>query len=160
LDLLDSGRGLLLQYGGYLVGVGLDSPLSDQIPEEPARSYSDGTLLGVELHIGFSEESECFFQILHMVGAIKTLHKHVDIHLPCVPDQLLENFINHSLESGSFVLQAEGHDFVAVDGAAGGEGRLVLVFWMHPNLIVSLVDIHEAEKFVTRCHIDHLVYAG
>ena len=158
MDLLDSDRGLHLQYGEYPVEAGLDSPLIDQISKELA-SYSKSTLLRIELYIEISE-TESFPQILHIVGVIETLHKHVDIHLHFVPDQLLENFINHSLESGSFVLQAEGHDFVAVDGAAGGEGRLVLVFWMHPNLIVFLVDIHEAEKFVTCCHIDHLVYAG
>jgi len=56
LDLLDSGRGLHPQYGGYLVKVDLDSPLSDRISEEFFRSYSESTLLGVELYIEFSKE--------------------------------------------------------------------------------------------------------
>ena len=39
LDFLDHVWGLHLQYGEYLVSVGLDSSLSDQIPEEFDRSY-------------------------------------------------------------------------------------------------------------------------
>ena len=60
LDFLDRGWGLHLQYGGYLVGVGLDSSLSDQIPKEFTGSYHESILLGVELHVELSEESECF----------------------------------------------------------------------------------------------------
>ena len=71
LDFLDRGRELHLRYGGYLVGAGFDSSLSDQIPEEFAGSYPKGTLLGIDLHIEFSEESECFLQVLHVVGAIE-----------------------------------------------------------------------------------------
>jgi len=61
-------------------------------------------------------------QILHMVVAIETFHKHViDIHFHRVSDQLLEDFIDYPLKSGSGVLQLEGHDFVAVDDTTGGE---------------------------------------
>ena len=56
--------------------------------------------------------------MLYMVQGLETLHEHVvDIYLHCVPDQLLEDLINHLLEGGSGVLQLEGHYFVAVDGA-------------------------------------------
>ena len=115
----------------------------------------------VDLHIQFSEESECFPQVLHMIGAIKTLYKHViDVYLYCVPNQLLESLIDHSLENGSDVLQAEGYDFVSVDGAAIDKDRLVLIWRMHLDLIVSRVGIHEALKFMACYHVDHLVYVG
>ena len=68
--------------------------------------------------------------------------------------------IDHPLESGSDVLQAERHDFEAVDGVAGGEGYLVLIWWMPLDLNVSRVGIHEVEEFVTHCRIDHLVMLG
>ena len=65
--------------------VDLDSSLSDQIPKEFVRSYPKGTLLGVELYIKFSEESKCFLQVLYVVGAVETLHKHVVyVHLHCI----------------------------------------------------------------------------
>jgi len=41
-----------------------------------------------------------------------------------------------------------------------GEGCPVLIWLMHLDLIVSRVGIHEAEEFMTRCCVDHLVYAG
>ena len=47
-----------------------------------------------------------------------------------------------------------------VDGVAGGEGNLVLIFWMRLDLIVPRVGIHEVEEFVARSCIDYLVYAG
>jgi len=78
----------------YLVGVDFDSPLSNQIPEELAGSYSKGALLRIELHVVFSEESRCFLQIMYMVQALETLHEHVvDIYLHCVPDQLLKTLL-------------------------------------------------------------------
>ena len=96
-----------------------------------------------------------------MVGAIDTFHKHVvDIYLHYVSNQLLEDFIDHPLKSGSGVLQAKGHDFETVDDAANGEGCLVVIFWMHLDLLVSRLSIHEAEKFDVRCRVNHLVYAG
>jgi len=48
---------------------------------------------------------------------------------------------------------------VTVNGTTDGEGSLVLIFWVHLDLIVPRVGIHEAEKFVVRCCVDHLVYA-
>ena len=60
MDFLDCGRGLYLLYGGYLVKVGFDYSLSDQIPEELVGSYPKGTLHGVRLYIELSEQRECF----------------------------------------------------------------------------------------------------
>jgi len=63
-----------------------------------------------------------------MVGVIETFYNNViDVYLHCVSDQLLENLIDHPLESSSGILQVEGHDFIAADGVAVGEGRHVLI---------------------------------
>ena len=64
VDFLDHGQGFHLHYSGYVVGVGLDSSLSGNIPEEFAGSYPECTLLEVKLHIELSEESKCFLQVL------------------------------------------------------------------------------------------------
>ena len=71
--------------------------------------------------------------------------------------QLLDDFIDHSLEGGSGVLQSEWHHFVAVDGAASGEGSLVLIWWIHLDLIVNEVSIHEVEESMTCRCVDHPV---
>jgi len=58
-----------------------------------------------------------------------TLHEHVNnIYFHCVPDQVLEDLIDHPLEDSSGVFQPEGHYIAVVDGAASGEGRLVLIW--------------------------------
>ena len=49
LDFLDGGRGLNLQYDGYLIGICFNSSLSDQVPEKFVKSYPDGTLRRVKL---------------------------------------------------------------------------------------------------------------
>ena len=100
-------------------------------------------------------------QVLHVVGTIETLLEYVNnIHLHRIPDWPLEDFIDHSLECCSDVLRAEGHNFVTVDDTASSEGCLVLIYWMHLELLVSRVSIHEAEEFVAYCRVDHLIYAG
>ena len=87
MNFLNCGRGLHLQYDRYLVKVGLDSSLSNQIPEEFTISYLERTLLGAKHHIELSEESECFPQVLHVVGAIETLHEHIiNVYLHRIPD--------------------------------------------------------------------------
>ena len=45
-------------------------------------------------------------------------------------------------------------------GAAGGEGSLVFVCWIHLDLIASRVGVHKAEELVACSCINHLVYAG
>ena len=70
----------------------------------------------------------------------------------------LDNLIDHPLEGGSDIFQLEGHYFVAVNRAAIGEDRLVLIWWMYLDLIVSGIGIHKAEEFITRCCVNHLVY--
>ena len=52
-DFLDCGQGLHLQYGGYLVRVGLDSLLSGQISEELARKYSEVHFSGLDFTLNF-----------------------------------------------------------------------------------------------------------
>jgi len=43
---------------------------------------------------------------------------------------------------------------------SSGEGSIVLIFWMHLDLVVPRVGIYEAEKFMARNCIDYLVYVG
>jgi len=62
------------------------------------------------------------------------------------------------LKSGSDILQTEEHNSVAADVMAGGEGSLVLVFWMYLNLIVSSVGIHKTEELVACSCINYMVY--
>ena len=53
--------------------------------------------------------------------------------------------VDHPLEICSSVLQSEGHHLVAVDPLIGDERCLVFIWWMHLDLIVSWIGVHETE---------------
>jgi len=74
------------------------------------------------------EAIERLAQVLHMVGALKTLHKHVvNVYLHGVFDQLLEDLVDHSLKSSSGVFQSEWHHLITVDSSIGDERHLIFV---------------------------------
>ena len=57
------------------------------------------------------------------------------------------------------VFQAKRHYLVAVEAPIRYEGYVLLVGWMHEDLIVSGVGIHKTQHFMPRCGVDHLVYS-
>ena len=63
--------------------------------------------------------------MLEVISALYTFHQHiVNVHLHGVPDQVLEDFVNHLLEGCPCVLESEGHHLAAVDSPTSGESRL------------------------------------
>ena len=110
-----------------MVEVSLDFPLSDQIPKDLSEATPKVHFSGSSFTLNFwrraNASPKCFAWLER-----SRLHEHVNnIHLHCIPDSLLEDFVDHPLESGSDILQAEGHDFVTVDGTTSDEGYLVLI---------------------------------
>ena len=66
------------------------------------------------------------------------LHKHIiDVHLHGTSDLLLEDFVDHPLESCSDILQSEEHHLIAVDPSIDDECYLIFIRWMHRDLDVS-----------------------
>ena len=60
-----------------------------------------------------------------MNHALYTFHQYIiDVYFCGAPDQVLEDFVNHSLESSPSILESEGHHLVAVDSPISGEGYL------------------------------------
>jgi len=81
-----------------------------------------------------------------VISALEALHKHVvDVYLYGVSSLLFEDLVEHSLESCSSILQSERHHLVALDSSVGDECRLVLVWWIHFDLIVFGVGVHKGE---------------
>ncbi|PKA53707.1 hypothetical protein AXF42_Ash009203 [Apostasia shenzhenica] len=48
-----------------------------------------------------------------------------------------EDSVNHMLIGGAGVLEAEGHDIIIVCTEVGDESSFFLVFFSHPDLMVS-----------------------
>ena len=61
-----------------------------------------------------------------MYSGNRVLQHIIDVHLHGVPDQVLEDFVYHSLEGCPCVLESEGHHLVAVDSLIGGESHSYL----------------------------------
>ena len=80
-----------------------------------------------------------------------TLFTNISSHLHGVPHQVLEDLVYHPLEGGPCVLESEGHHLVAVDSLISSEGYLVFIWWVHLDLIIPEIGVHEAKEFVA-CH--------
>ena len=104
------------------------------------------------------ETVERLTQVLQVVDTPEALYKHViDMHLHGTSDLLLEDLVDHSLESCSGVLQFKGHHLAAVDPSIKDECHLVLIEWMHINLVVSRVGFNKAKQFMTHHRIHQLI---
>ena len=64
LNFLDTCRRLHAHDGGYLVRVGFDTPLSDQISQELFGGHSEGAFLKVEVDLILLETVERLAQVL------------------------------------------------------------------------------------------------
>jgi len=73
-----------------------------------------------------------------MVRMLDALHQHViDVYLHGISNLIFDHTIDHPLEGGSRILQFEGHDLVAEDYPTSYESSLVLIKWVHLNLVVA-----------------------
>ena len=80
-----------------------------------------------------------------------TFYQHIIyVYLHGAPDQVLKDFVNHSLEGSPYVLESEGHHFAAVNSPTSSEGIFVFILWVHVDLVIAGIDIHEAKVLVAR----------
>jgi len=85
--------------------------------------------------------------MLEVIRALYTFHQYiVDVYFHGAPDQVLEDFVNHSLESGPSILESEGHHFVAKDSPISDKGYLILVRRVQLDLIVLAIGVSEAKE--------------
>ena len=96
--------------------------------------------------------------MLKVIRALYIFHQHIiDVYFHGAPNQVLEDFVNHSLERGPSILESEGHHLVAVDSPTNSESCLVFIWWVHLDLIIPGIGVHEAKKFVARRRFYQLI---
>ena len=77
---------------------------------------------------------------------MEAFNKHViNIHLHNFSNQFSEDFNDKALVCRSNVLQAEQHNFVAIEATTYGERCLIFIIGAHVYLVVTRVRIHEAQ---------------
>ena len=87
-----------------------------------------------------------------MILFFLALDKHVvHIYLYVPSNLLIEHMVDQPLVHGSCVLQAVGHDPVAIKPLPGDEGDLLFIFFYHLNLVVSGEGVNKGEKLVSSC---------
>ena len=68
----------------------------------------------------------------------------VDVDLNIPPDLVRKHFVHEPLICRTCVLEVERHYFVAEEALAGNKRSLLLVCFIHPDLIITRKCIHEA----------------
>ena len=82
-----------------------------------------------------------FYVVFYYFGLDKHV-VHIDLH--CFPYQVFKHPIRKSLIDHSSILETEWHCLVAVKTSIGDEGGVLLIKFVHRDLIVSRVHVHEA----------------
>jgi len=94
--------------------------------------------------------------MLEVIHAMYTFHQYIlDVYFHDAPDQALEDFVNHSLERVSSILESEGYHFV--DFSVSSEGCLVFIWWVHLDLTMPEIDVHEVKELVARRRLYQLI---
>jgi len=87
--------------------------------------------------------------MLEVIRVLYTFHQHiVDVYFHGASNQVLEDFVNHLLESVPNILESKGHHLVAIDFPISDEGCLVFVHWVHLDLIVPRIGIHKSKELM------------
>ena len=83
--------------------------------------------------------------MLYVVDRLQTLDEHiVDIDLHYFVDLVGKYFVDEALVGFSHIIEAKGHDPIAIQTSIYHEGGVLLVRLMHLDLVVSRICIHEA----------------
>ena len=93
-----------------------------------------------------------------MLSLILTFHEHViyiDFYIP--PNLWTKHAVNQTLICCPCILQTKGHHLITKQALTSDKGCLLLVYLIHPYLIVSRESIHKAKQLVTRSGIYQLV---
>ena len=86
-----------------------------------------------------------------MISHCCTLDQHIiDINFHRASQLLRKGLVYQPLVRCSNILQAEGHDFIAIKSAIGNEGIVLLVLRERGDLIVPRIRVHEVEEFMAQ----------
>jgi hypothetical protein len=64
--------------------------------------------------------------------------------------QIIKYLSHGALICGTSILEAKGHHFVAIYAHGSVEGRVFLVFFIHFDLVVTRIPVHEGKHFIRR----------
>jgi len=68
--------------------------------------------------------------------------------------------LNSPLESYGCVAQAKRHSSISKDAKGASEGRLLVINWIHGDLVITGVTIKKAVEGLTGEFLKHLIHEG
>ena len=95
--------------------------------------------------------------MLYLIQALYQHVIHIVFHVP--PNLWMEHMVNQPLICCPCVLQTEGHHLITEQALISDKGCLLLVYLVHPYLIISEESIHKTKQPVTCSRIYQLINA-
>ena len=81
-------------------------------------------------------------------------YKHVIyVYLHSCAYLLLEHPVHQPLVGGSFFLESERHHTITIGSLCCDERGLLLVVWVHTDLVVAEKGVHKTEEFMAYCGV-------
>ena len=101
-------------------------------------------------------EIEHCLQILDVIFLVAAFHNQIiNVTFDCFPEMFLENLSHRSLVCGTGILQTERHHRIAEDAEGCSKRRMLLILWMHLDLVISRKSIHEGHPLKSTCIVDN-----
>ena len=120
----------------------------DHEAKEFPGGHSERPLQRIQLHPVLSQDSKSVGKVCDVVYSglqLDELVVNVDLHY--LTDLFLEHHIDKTLIGCSGIFEYERHDLIA-DPAVRDEGSVFLIRYMHRDLVVSRIGVHEAYQYM------------
>ena len=148
MHLFKSTRTPYLQYCSTLFQIRLNFLAGEQKSEEFSSLDSKCAFLWVQVHVKLPYLGKDLSQVLAMVSIFHSLSDHIIyMNLHNSSNLISKDFVHKSLRGGFGILQSKWDYFITVSCIFHYKGHFFLVHWMHINLVVARISVHEVEKF-------------
>ena len=125
-------------YGPDLVWASLSTSLGHHEPQELSCRHPEHTYAGIELHVVRVKGVKGFLEIIQMIVLFSAFYQHVvNIDLDISSNIMCEHLVHKHLICCTHVLEAKWHHFVVEETLAGNKQSLLLIHFVHFDLVIT-----------------------
>jgi hypothetical protein len=130
--------------GCDLFGIGLDTPLGNNVSQQPATRHPEDAFFGVQFHPVSPQVVERGAHVVNQVVRLPSFHDYVIyVRLNSSPDVVSENVLHTPLVRSARISEAKWHRYVAKHAEWRDEGGRELIGLLHLYLVVPGIGIKE-----------------
>ena len=131
----------------------------DYETQEFSGRYSEGRLGLIQFHVVVSQDLECLGEMSDVELGCGGFYQHVIyVHLHSCAYLLLEHPVHQPLIGSSCILEPERHHTITIGSLRCDERGLLLVVWVHTDLVVAGEGIHKTKEFMAGYGVYDEVY--